>query len=116
MRVNRYIHGGNHRSKIPDTDRLYIICNCFETARHCQTLYNMKLFPVRPKTRARIFKVNIQVKVNTFECRGRSGRGRMVIGFTTTCAISAYHHQSCEFEPHLWRGELDTTLCDKVCQ
>ena len=23
---------------------------------------------------------------------------------------------SCEFEPYLWRGVLDTTLCDKVCQ
>ena len=22
----------------------------------------------------------------------------MVVGFTTTCAISAYHHWSCEFE------------------
>jgi uncharacterized protein (DUF1330 family) len=25
-------------------------------------------------------------------CRGRRGRDRMVVGFTTTCAISAYHH------------------------
>ena len=40
----------------------------------------------------------------------------MVVGFTTTCAVSAYHHQSCEFEPRSWRGVLDTTLCDKVCQ
>ena len=24
----------------------------------------------------------------------------MVDGLTTTCAISAYHHLSCEFEPH----------------
>jgi hypothetical protein len=32
----------------------------------------------------------------------------MVVGFTTTCtyAFSAYHH---------YRGLLDTTLCDKVC-
>jgi hypothetical protein len=44
------------------------------------------------------------------------GRDRMVVGFTTTCAISAYHHYSCEIEPCLWRGVLDTTLCDKVCQ
>ena len=36
--------------------------------------------------------------------------------FTTTYAISAYHHYSCEFEPRTWRGVLDTTLCDKVCQ
>jgi hypothetical protein len=39
----------------------------------------------------------------------------MVIGFTTTCAISAFHHYRCDFKSRLWRGELDTTLCDKVC-
>ena len=39
----------------------------------------------------------------------------MVVGFTTTCAISDYHHYSYEFEPRSWRGVLDTTLCDKVC-
>ena len=47
---------------------------------------------------------------------GRLGRGRMVVGFSTTCAISAYHHYSCEFEPRSWRGVLDKTLCDKDCQ
>ena len=40
----------------------------------------------------------------------------MVVGFTTTSAISAFHHLSCEFEPHSRRGVLNTTLCDKVCQ
>ena len=40
----------------------------------------------------------------------------MVVGFTTACAIIAYHHLSCEFEPRSWRGVLDTTLCDKVYQ
>ena len=44
------------------------------------------------------------------------GHKRMVVGFTTTCAISAYHHLSCELQPLLWKGVLDTTLCDKVCQ
>jgi len=30
-------------------------------------------------------------------------RDRVVVGCTTTFAISAYHHWSCEFEPHsLW--------------
>ena len=43
--------------------------------------------------------------------RVRRRRDRMVVGFTTTCAISTY----CEFEPRLWRGVLDTTFCDKVC-
>jgi hypothetical protein len=40
----------------------------------------------------------------------------MVVGYTTICAISVYHHWSCEFESHSWRGVLDTTLCDKVGQ
>jgi hypothetical protein len=39
-----------------------------------------------------------------------------VLGVSTTCAISVYHHWSCEFEFCSWRGVLDTTLCDKVCQ
>jgi hypothetical protein len=47
--------------------------------------------------------------------RGRRRRDRIVVGFTTTCAISAYHHQSCEFESCSWRVVLDPTLCDKVC-
>jgi hypothetical protein len=39
----------------------------------------------------------------------------MVVGFMTTYAIGAYHHQSCEFESCTWRSVLDTTLYDKVC-
>jgi hypothetical protein len=45
-----------------------------------------------------------------------SRRGRMVVESTSTCAIVAYHHLSCEFEPHSWRGVLEKTLCDKVSQ
>ena len=41
------------------------------------------------------------------ERRGRRGRDRMVVGFTTTCAISAHHHTRCEFEPPSWRCILD---------
>ena len=41
--------------------------------------------------------------------------GRMAVGFTTTWAVSAYHHLSCEFESHSWRGVLYTTICHKVC-
>jgi len=40
----------------------------------------------------------------------------MVVEFTTTRSISAYHHQSVEFEFGSWRNLLDTTLYDKVCQ
>jgi len=45
--------------------------------------------------------------------RGRRGRDRMVVGFTTTCAISAFHS---EFDSRSLRGILDTTSCDKVCE
>jgi len=38
--------------------------------------------------------------------RGRCGRDRMVVEFTTTYAISAYQYLSCEFESHSWRGEV----------
>jgi len=34
--------------------------------------------------------------VSLWGCRGRD---RTVGGFTTTCVISAYHHQRCEFKP-----------------
>ena len=43
-------------------------------------------------------------------CRGCRDRDRMEVGFTTTFAISAFHHS------RSWRGVLDTALCDKVCQ
>ena len=33
----------------------------------------------------------------------------MVVGFTTTYAISANHHCSYEFRSRSWRGALDTT-------
>ena len=38
----------------------------------------------------------------------------MVVGFTTTCAISAYHHWWCEFEILIRSSCI--TLCVKVCQ
>jgi hypothetical protein len=40
----------------------------------------------------------------------------MVVGFTTTYAISANYHWWCGFESRSGRGVLVTTLCDKVCQ
>jgi hypothetical protein len=36
--------------------------------------------------------------------RGHLGRDRMVVGFTTTYAFSAYHHWRCEFESRSGRG------------
>jgi hypothetical protein len=40
------------------------------------------------------------IVINIFFCWCRRGRDRMVVGFKTTYAISAYHHWSCEFESH----------------
>jgi len=47
--------------------------------------------------------------------RGRRGRDRMVVGFTTTYAIGAYHHWMLWVRIPLRRGALDTKLCDNVC-
>ena len=38
------------------------------------------------------------------DSQGRRGRDRMVVGFITTYAISAYHHWCCEFESRSGRG------------
>jgi hypothetical protein len=47
---------------------------------------------------------------------GRRRRDGTVVGFTTTCVISACHQQGCEVESRSSRGVPDTILCDKVCQ
>jgi hypothetical protein len=52
------------------------------------------------------------IRFTTISLRGRRGRDRIVVGSTTTYAISAYHHLCCEFESRSWRSVLDTTLCD----
>ena len=54
--------------------------------------------------------------LHTVATKDRRGCDRMVFGFTTTCAVSAYHYERYYFEPCSWRGILDTTVCDKVCQ
>ena len=56
-----------------------------------------------------------QSKMNATKQGGRHGRDYMVIGSTTTYAISAYH-QCCKFELRSGEVYFDTTLCDKVCQ
>jgi hypothetical protein len=62
-------------------------------------------------------KQSIQRLEHSHYCeRGRRGRDRMVVGFTTTCAMNSYHNESCEFEHCSWQGVLDKTLCNKVRQ
>ena len=49
--------------------------------------------------------ISIYTVINTASVvRGCRGRNRIVVGFTTTCAISAYHHWCCELESRLERG------------
>jgi hypothetical protein len=59
--------------------------------------------------------LHISYTITLFPPRSRHGRDRLVVEFTTTYAISAFNHWSCEFESCSWRGVLHTTLCDKVC-
>ena len=50
--------------------------------------------------------------------RCHRGHDRMVLGFSTNYAITAYHHYCCELEFNSWRYILDTQLhvCAKVCE
>jgi hypothetical protein len=45
-----------------------------------------------------------QMTLLLFTCLSRGRRDRMVVGFTTTYVISAYHHWCCEFESRSGRG------------
>ena len=44
------------------------------------------------------------LNINSQQDGGHRDRDHMAIAFTTTYAISAYHHQSCEFESRSGRG------------
>jgi len=44
------------------------------------------------------------------------GHDRIVVGFTTTYAISAYHHWCCEWNLDHCEVYNITNVCDKVCQ
>ena len=51
-----------------------------------------------------------------FHCvLGRRGRDRMIVGFTTTYAFSAYQHERCEFESHSGEVYLIQHYVIKVC-
>ena len=42
--------------------------------------------------------------ISIIACWNRHGRDRMVVGYTTIYAISAYHHWCCEFGYRSGRG------------
>ena len=50
-----------------------------------------------------ILKVRFVLNKFVYSCsKARRGHARMVAGFTTTHATSAYHLSRCEFESRLW--------------
>jgi len=54
-------------------------------------------------------------KIGKIKGRGSHGRDRMVVGFTTTYAISAYHHWCCEFESWYGRGVQQCVITFVSC-
>jgi hypothetical protein len=42
----------------------------------------------------------VKVKIEIKKVSGRRARARIVVGFMTTYAISAYNYLRCEFESH----------------
>ena len=68
--------GGVDRNNFERDPKDYSTQVCFSLAQWFQIKY-----------------VNLNTKCNVGQrSRGRRGRNRMVVGFTTTYAISAYHH------------------------
>ena len=47
---------------------------------------------------------------------GRHARDRMMVEFTTSYVVRAYHHLSCEFESRSRRCVLDIAKWHKLCQ
>ena len=62
------------------------------------------------------YKFGKLLMVLTLSSKVRRGRNRKVGEFTTTYAISPYHHEMCEFEYRSWRGVLYELFGDKDCQ
>jgi hypothetical protein len=84
--------------------------------QHARLSDKQSMFEIKSDT-GKLFKLcNLGWDKSTKILTGRRGRDLIVVGFTTTYAVSAYHHTSCGFDSRSWRGALDTTLCDEVYQ
>ena len=56
-----------------------------------------------------------KINVNLFTLQwGRRVRDRMIVGFITAYAISAYYNKCCALELHSWRDVPVTILYEKV--
>ena len=91
----------------------YIVLNQLDL-RPVSLTYGQCPWPLR---NIRYENYSFHYKTVSLFCFFNSGRrDRMVVGFTTTYAISDHHHKGWEFKSCSWWGVLDTSLCDKVCQ
>ena len=83
---------------------LYIKCNWYIS--HLMLInINLLIIPVYNNIGIFVSKWNIFTGFDwSIICWGRCGRDRMVVGFTTTYAVSVYHHWCCEFESRSGRG------------
>jgi hypothetical protein len=59
---------------------------------------------------------NISVISILMQFWGGCGRDRMLVGFTTTYAISVYHHKRCKFESRSGEVYAIQLYVIKVCQ
>jgi len=79
---------------------IYYICNTgdqnFNMLTHCTNSSHIQTYHSNSHP---LFQVNCY-----WLMRGRRGRDRMAVGFSTTYAISTYHHWCCEFESRSGRG------------
>ena len=78
------------------TDYLHLLSKCKKVNKKvvCKDKWSVKIgtfihFLMRLSLRKEVY---IITNDNIIQKRGRRGGDRMVVGFTTTCVISAYHH------------------------
>ena len=86
------------------------------SARQSNTNYRYNRIYLCRARLSRIPRIYVHFDIKTYLLFLRDCRDRMVVGFTTTYAISIYQYWSFEFESRPCRGVLDTTLCVKACQ
>ena len=76
--------------------------NCFEKYLHgLGSIFNRK---IRLNWKWHYWKTEKSFSIKSNFSRGCRCRDRMVVGFTTTYVISAYHHWCCEFKSRSGQG------------
>jgi hypothetical protein len=88
------VEGGQYLVEVGNDPSLSFIFfgNCMVV---CPTVYGFSLPP---------FDILKKIVITWFNCWGRRGHDHMIVRFTTTYAIGAYHHWCCDFESRSGRG------------